>query len=73
MNFLEAFFSDARTTRSMRGSEDLGGSVPGVGNCDPKPEYLFWHNEIWHCQRELQNVSLSHFDKEEEFRAKAIG
>jgi hypothetical protein len=41
--------------------------VLGVGDCDPKTEQPFWHNEIWHCQRESQNVTLDHLDKEQEF------
>jgi hypothetical protein len=45
----------------------------GVGNCDPKTEKRFWNNEVWHCQRESQNVSLSYLDKEQEFGVRVIG
>jgi hypothetical protein len=47
--------------------------VLGVGNSDRKTEQWFWHNEVWHCQRESQNVSLGNLDKEQEFRVRATG
>jgi hypothetical protein len=46
--------------------------ILGAGNCGPKTERPVWHNEIWHCQRESQNVPLDHLDQEQRFRVRAI-
>jgi hypothetical protein len=47
--------------------------VLGAGNCHSQTEQLFWRNEFWHCQRQSQQVSLGHLDKEQEFRIRAMG
>jgi hypothetical protein len=69
MNSLEALVSRTETARSLR-APDLAtkeDEVLGVGHYDPKTEEPFSHNAIWYCQRESQNVSLGHLDKEQEF------
>jgi hypothetical protein len=74
MNSLEALLSETRKARSLRGPDlaNKEDEMLGVENCDPKTKEPFWHNNVWHCQRELENVTLGHLDKEHEFRVRAI-
>jgi hypothetical protein len=44
-----------------------------VGNVNPETESPACPNEVWHCHRELQTVSLDYLDNEQEFRVRAIG
>jgi hypothetical protein len=75
MNSLEALLSDTRQAISLRRPElaNKEDEVLGGENCDPKIEQPCWHDKVWHCQRESQNISLGHFDKEQEFWGRAIG
>jgi hypothetical protein len=75
MSSLEAFLSDTPKARRMRGTDlaNKKNEVLDVEKCDPKTLHQVWPNEVWHCQRESQNVSLGYLDKKQVFRVRAIG